>query len=390
MLAALNTPRQIVEILPAFPESPASLPDGSHAARNEAFGLYEAPLQGRPYRIQLRPGAAWTAILQGRVGAPGSLRLLVQLRGGEVVAIERAPVVLQMLFARLSAILTAGSLILVVMMTICYLQLVRPIDRLARATATLAPDGQGADLPVQGPEEIRRLVRCLNDMRDRIRDLVEGRTRELAAIAHDLRTYLTRLRLRAEFITPDRERDAAVRDLEEMGGLLDDTLLFASQLHRSTRSPPASADVAAEVAQFVAVRAAAGQDVTLRARPATSSLVPCPPLALRRMLANLTDNALRYGDAAWISLEDDEAGVCIVVQDDGPGVPEHLIDTLTEPFMRLEPSRGRETGGAGLGLSIVKLLAEAHGGRLSIGPGSPRGLRATIWLPTLRTTSRCA
>lgn len=380
VVEALNTSRQIVSLLPAPPDDEAAVLTPL-SRRSSVFDAYGRELGGRPYRIQRLQQQAWGSILSGRVGAPGSMRLLVELNSGEVLTIQRAPIVLQTLFARLSIIAAAGALVLLGMTGLFYVQVILPIDRLARGTAAIAPDGEGPDVPERGPAEIRRLAECLNDMRNRIRELISNRTRELAAIAHDLRTYLTRLRLRAEFIQDSAEREAAIRDLEEMGLLLDDTLLFAAQVHKRSTPPAEDIDLMAELHALAAMRQEAGQRVEVVTPRTPAIRVRCAPTALRRILANLVDNAVRYGGAARLSAGTAGDAVRLIVEDEGPGVPPEALARLMEPFLRLEPSRGRDTGGAGLGLTIVKALAESQGGGLELALAEPHGLRAVVHLP---------
>ncbi|HEX4273343.1 MAG TPA: ATP-binding protein, partial [Rhizomicrobium sp.] len=208
--------------------------------------------------------------------------------------------------------------------------------------------------------------------------LMNERTRILAAIAHDLRTYLTRLRLRTDFILDAEQQERAIHDLDEMGLLLEDTLMFAREASAPHQVPPAM-DVEREIRDFVGLRHEMGEPVT-HADVGHEIWARCAPLAFRRMLANLTDNAIRYGKGARLSTRLDGDMVRISVEDRGPGVPPEAIDRLMRPYERLEPSRGRGTGGAGLGLAIVKALANTQGGDLTIENVSGGGLRAVIVL----------
>lgn len=379
VLRALNTSRQIVRLEPALPEPPGHSNHVAARALRADFARYEPALDGRPYAIQTRPGRAWSSILKGRVGAPGSVRLVVGLRDGDTVSIERAPVVLQTMFSRGGLILLGATLIVVVAMAVGVWQVARPINRLSQAAARLSPDGAGSDLVPAGPAEVRRLTEQFNALRARIRQLVDGRTRELAAIAHDLRTYITRLRLRAEFIRDPGERAAAIGDLDEMSLLLDDTLLFARESRADARAA-APLDLSAAAAAFVAVREDAGQAVSFEAGPPPPP-TPCDPTAFRRILSNLVDNALRYGGSARVRVGLSDGEAVVTVDDDGPGVPHASLERMTVAFERLEPSRNRDTGGAGLGLTIVKALVESQGGRLELQNRAQGGLRATVRLP---------
>ncbi|MDZ4376311.1 MAG: ATP-binding protein, partial [Phenylobacterium sp.] len=261
------------------------------------------------------------------------------------------------------------------------LRTIRPVGALARAARGLADDVQAPDLPIRGVREVRALSDALNALRGRVRGLLDDRTRMLAAIAHDLRTYLTRLRLRAEFIADEDQRARAIADLEEMGQLVDDALLFARDATGAPGGEGRRIALAPELTALVARRRDLNQpveDVT----PLDAALaVHASPMALRRMLDNLIDNALRYGGGARLTARREAGVVAISVEDDGPGAPPEALARLTRPFERLEPSRGRDTGGAGLGLAIVEALAESQGGALTLENRPQGGLRATIRLP---------
>jgi len=236
-----------------------------------------------------------------------------------------------------------------------------------------------ADLPVTGATEIRILSAAFNDMKHTIRGLMDERTRMIAAVAHDLRTYLTRLRLRADFIAEPEQQARAIEDLKEMGLLIDDTIMFAREATGRGDSVAAIIDVGREVRDFISLRQEIGEPVSGTA-DGPALMARCAPLALRRILANLTDNALRYGKTARLQTHAEAGKVMIVIDDDGPGVPEDAVARLMEPFERLEPSRGRRTGGAGLGLAIVKALAKSQHGNLRIENRPEGGLRATVIL----------
>lgn len=350
--------------------------------RRLLFAPYRDAMGDRPFMIQVQPGAYVNALIarDGRLVTEGPVRILVRLHTGEVLVMERtAPAALRR-FVRRSAVMAAiGGLILVAMLWLAIRRTANPVERLAGAARQFADDLSAPDLPVEGPREIRDLSAAFNEMKHTIRGLVDDRTRMLAAIAHDYRTYLTRLRLRAEFIGDEDQRAKAVADLDEMGLLLDDTLAFARDT--TARQAPAPAlDVAAELARFVAARAEMGDPVALIGAPATLS-AHVAPLALRRMLSNLTDNAVRYGQVARLGALRDGASVVLRVDDEGPGVPAGALDRLVKPFERLEESRHRGGGGAGLGLAIVAALAESQGGRLTLENRPEGGLRAEIRLP---------
>lgn len=367
VLDALNRGPLRVELGQAFPVEPL----GARAARGDRFprlfGRYDTALEGRPFRVQARQLS----------GERGPVRLLVQLRTGEILMIQRSATLVQRVGDR-SMIFALAALAVMLLVLAVSLWTVRPIGRLAAAARGIADDSTSPDLPVRGVREVRALSAALNDLKRRVRALLNERTRVLAAIAHDMRTYLTRLRLRAEFIADDDQRARAVADLEEMGQLLDDTLLFARP---GSSEGPQAADLRAEIEALVARRREQGQPVEDASGAGEPLAVRATPLAVRRILDNLVDNAVRYGTAARLRAWREDGMVLLAVDDDGPGAPPEALERLTEPFERLEPSRGRVGGGAGLGLAIVRALAEGQGGALTLTNHPEGGLCALVRLP---------
>ena len=340
---------------------------------DDRYQSYAAALGDRTFQIEAR------RLLQHASGVrPRAIvRLSVRLASGEVLVLQRrAPAAAKDRVVRGALALSLVSLLMLVMLALAVRQTARPVADLAHAARRFGDDLQTADLPLRGPKELRALAEAFNTMQARIRGLVDDRTRVLAAIAHDLRTYLTRLRLRAEFIADPDQQARAIGDLDEMSALLDDTMLFAAG---QDQAPAPLSDLRSELETVIALRREMGQAVRLADGGAAFARVS--PLALRRMVGNLVDNAIRYGGETEVSLERTQDQAVIVVADRGPGVdPENLAQIL-EPFTRLEASRSRDTGGAGLGLAIVRGLAEASGGRLTLGNRPGGGLRAEVRLP---------
>lgn len=368
-----------VELLPGFPEESA---DMRAAPWLEARFRRAAPeLGNRTIRVQAREGGILSWAHRPDDGRRGPARLLVALNDGQVLAIERAPLVLQILVSRYLAVALVVAAILAASLAILLWQVVRPVQRLAAATDAFREGMDAPDVEVRGAYELRALAMAFNAMKHRIGGLVAERTQMLAAIAHDLRTYLTRLRLRAEYIEDGPQRARAVRDIEEMGQLLEDILTFARTEARADQGAQ-MVDARAEALAYVRIRREAGDDVAAATDDAPL-YCRCPPLEFRRILANLIDNAVRYGARARLVLRAEDGFGVLTVNDDGPGVPVALMARLTEPFERLEPSRGRHSGGSGLGLSIVKALAESQGGRLELDNDATGGLRATVRLPLI-------
>ncbi|HSX56662.1 MAG TPA: ATP-binding protein [Sphingomonas sp.] len=378
VVAAASNGSITAELLDGFPDDTTD-GDLRSAPRLEArFRRYAVALGDRPLRLQVRDGGLLASIVLDETGR-GPVRLLVGLEDGHVLAVERAPLVLQVLASRYFAVaLVAAAIIMALLATLLW-QVVRPVRQLVSATEAFRDDVAAPDAQLGGALEVQALAAAFNSMKQRIGGLVGERTQMLAAIAHDLRTYLTRLRLRADHISDPGQRERAVRDVEEMGQLLDDILMFA----RAEAKQGAGAhiiDARAAAADYVRMRREAGDDVGFAAG-GEPLLCRCAPLAFRRILANLTDNAIRYGTRARIALRHEGEDVVITVTDNGPGVPSELISRLTAPFERIEPSRGRHSGGVGLGLSIVKALATSHGGEIEIENRTTGGLRVLVRLP---------
>lgn len=259
----------------------------------------------------------------------------------------------------------------------------RPLRRLAKSVQDFAADGAPRPTDVRGAPEIRRLTEAVNAMQTRIAGLIRGRTVMLGAVSHDLKTYITRLRLRAEQIPGAAQRDRAGADLDEMARLIDDAIAVARGASELGRRE--SVDLAALLRDDVAARD--GARVTLEIDGAAHRMAG-DPVGLRRLFGNVIDNALRYGETARVHLRRETDAIRVDIDDDGPGVPEAERLDVFEPFLRLEASRNRDTGGSGLGLAIVKQIAEAHGGGVAIGSSPMGGARITVTLPGSNIGSR--
>jgi two-component system, OmpR family, osmolarity sensor histidine kinase EnvZ len=253
----------------------------------------------------------------------------------------------------------------------------RPLRELAHSLAVFARDGAPREIMPHGAPEIRRLIATTNDMQSRISALIKGRTMILGAVSHDLKTYITRLRLRAEMIENEDQRVRAERDLDDMTALIDDALSVARGAAPSGRREPVN------LTTLVRDEIARRQDGALEMIPQAEAEAPVygDPVALRRVIGNLIDNARRYGARCRVSLRRMSGMIVIAIEDDGPGIPEAEREAVFEPFYRLETSRSRMTGGAGLGLAIARQIAEAHGGTIRLGDSALGGLRADFQLP---------
>ena len=252
-----------------------------------------------------------------------------------------------------------------------------PLGALASAAERFGRDVGAAPLPEAGSREVALATRAFNDMQARLRELVDNRTRLLAALSHDLRTPLTLLRLRTEEVADAGERDRMLATIAEMDEMIGQTLAFARE--EVAAGPRRATDLAALIASLVDDRADLGRPVAFA--PADPVVVACQPTALKRALGNLIDNAVTHGGGARVALTATPARATVAVDDDGPGIPPAELARVLEPFYRLEASRSRDTGGVGLGLAIAQAAVVAHGGTLTLENRVPHGLRATVTLP---------
>jgi signal transduction histidine kinase len=264
--------------------------------------------------------------------------------------------------------------------------LTAPLSSFAKAAESFSLNGAAAPLPERGPEEIRSVAKALNRMRERITTLIDDRTRMLAAISHDLRTPITRMRLRSEFIEDEGHRSRMLRDLDQMRSMLESVLSFL----RNDRKLEAMTlvDIASTLQlvtdQFADMGHKVGYDGPEHA------MATVRPDDLHRSVTNVVENAVRFGAEATIRLGVSADTVTIYVEDDGPGISDARKDVMLEPFVRGDDARNMdETAGFGLGLSIAHAIVLAHGGELSLHDRQPQGLVVRIQLP-VRQSQRSA
>ena len=260
-------------------------------------------------------------------------------------------------------------------------RLAAPISALAAGAERLGRDPRSPPLDITGSSEVAAAVTAFNEMQDRIRRYVDDRTGMMGAIAHDLRTPLTRLRFRIEAV-PEPLRTKMEADIDHMEAMVSSTLSFVrdAALPRDRRK----LEMASLVETVMDEAALTGADAAVRR--AERVVVDGDPLALKRLVANLVDNALKYGERARARVFSEDGMAVILVEDDGPGMPESEIERVFEPFHRLESSRSRETGGIGLGLAVVRAVARSHGGDVVLRNRPRGGLSARVTLPlALRT-----
>ncbi len=260
-------------------------------------------------------------------------------------------------------------------------RLIGPVATLAAAAERLGRDVNASPLPEGGPDEVARAAHAFNTMATRIRRFVTDRTFLLTAIGHDLRTPITRLKLRAEFIDDDELRQKFTADLDELDNMLAATLAFGRDAADS--EPAIPLDLGALLRTVL--------DETADARPDTAEhleysgpehmVLAGRPVALKRAFANLINNAVKYAGSAHVTLARDPQQARITVEDRGPGLPPDELERVFDPFYRVESSRNRETGGTGLGLSIARNILRAHGGDVTLSNRPGGGARALVVLP---------
>lgn len=256
--------------------------------------------------------------------------------------------------------------------------LVGPLRRFAWAAENFDPNGEIALLPERGPYEVRAAARALNRMRERIRSLIDDRTQMLAAVSHDLRTPITRLRLRCEFIEDEATRTQILDELSHMGAMVESVLYFLRDGQR--REVATSIDLATSLQTICDQFADTGHDVSYDGPDHV--VIRAYADELHRAIANLIDNAVRHGGKADIRVTAALSAVTIAVEDDGPGIPDADKEAMFKPFVRGDAARGMNSqSGFGLGLSIARTVVEAHGGTLRLRDRTPRGLIAEITLP---------
>jgi signal transduction histidine kinase len=267
-------------------------------------------------------------------------------------------------------------IVMVVALFVTARSITRPLSELARAADSVGRDLRQPKLAEKGARELRHAARAFNTMQDRLQRYLDSRSRVLAAMSHDLKTPLTRLRLQVETLEDSALQSKFDKQLDEMESMVHGALALFRGLDDDEGLAPI--DINELLATLQAEFAEMGAPVSIEGRAARG--LTGKPQALRRCLTNLIANAVKFGSRALISVEDG-ASLVIRIRDDGPGVPDEELEKVFEPFYRLESSRNRDTGGTGLGLSIARDLAQAHGGSVVLKNRPVHGLEAILTLP---------
>lgn len=325
-------------------------------AIGKRYELEAAALPGPPEHMQVH--------MRLSDGAPLTIDLLPR-------GLPMAPWLLPLLFSQL---LLIGAIC-----WLCVRQATRPLAELARAADALGPDLRPSRMTEEGPQEVARAATAFNAMQERIAKYMTERMQILASVSHDLQTPITRMRLRTELMDADPvQRDIILRDLQQMEEMVREGVTYARAAHGASEQPR-NLDLDAFLDSLVLDYQDLGKPVTLQG--ALGAPLATRPLALRRVLGNLVDNALKYGGTAEVQVAPAAyGGAEIRVLDRGPGIPPELLETVFQPFYRVEGSRNRETGGTGLGLAIARQLAQALGATLSLQNREGGGLEARLTL----------
>jgi signal transduction histidine kinase len=262
-------------------------------------------------------------------------------------------------------------------------RMVRPLVLLEDAVASVGPDGLLPELPERGPAEVRATAKALNSLSSRLKRAMESRMRLVAAAGHDMRTPITRMRLRAEFVEDEEERAKWLTDLDELERIADSAIALVREETGNAAPEPVRLDEL--VAGIAAELKTQNLDVTCKA--AMPVTVQASPFKLNRALRNLMINAATHGVRARVSVTNGHGDMArIVIEDDGPGIPPEVMHQVFEPFFRADPARRQDIPGAGLGLTIANEIVQRAGGRISIANGPGGGLVQIVELPEMTAT----
>jgi signal transduction histidine kinase len=380
---ATERPRLFADIARTFPQLDIeSLPSGFDAAAADPAGFEQRMLHRRL-------GASYRVVALGRDAdshKADSHKIGIVLPDGTMISARLSderprpfwggPWMMTLLFAVISVSLLGLW---------AARALTAPLSSFARAAEDFSLNGAAAPLPERGPQEIRSVAKALNRMRERITALIDDRTKMLAAISHDLRTPITRMRLRSEFIEDDGHRSRMLRDLDQMRSMLESVLSFL----RNDRKLESMTlvDIATSLQLVTDQFADMGHKVAYQGPEHAMATVR--PDDLHRSVTNLVENAVRFGAEATVRLIASPDLMTIEVEDDGPGISDARKDVMLEPFVRGDDARNMdEASGFGLGLSIARTIVLAHGGTLSLNDRAPHGLIVRIQLPVRQEARR--
>jgi signal transduction histidine kinase len=288
------------------------------------------------------------------------------------------PVAAQFSVVSIGAWVIAALALAALLSLVAARRVVKPLSKLSGALDRLGPGGDDPSVPPHGPQEIEGIIRAFNRMRERLRRFNEDRTRMMAAMSHDLRTPLTRLRMRIEMAEGLEDQQKMLDEVDMMTGMVESILSFTrDDARQEARS---LVDLTALVESICEDAADAGEKVTFSGPRGVT--ISCRPTAMRRAISNLVDNAVKYGGIAIVTLAPESDCVVILVEDEGPGIPRAERDKVFEPFYRINSARDPSTGGVGLGLSVTRSIIWEHGGEITLNARKGGGLCVRIDVPS--------
>jgi len=325
-------------------------------------------------------------------GTQTGVRVETGLKDGHWLLVESSlnlPSVVDPVAIEFSRVLFAAWLVVsilpgIVLAFLAARRLVKPMSELAAAVEQLGGTADAPFVSPRGPREVRALIEAFNRMRERLRRFNEDRTRMIAAMSHDLRTPLTRLRLRTELVQDDNQQPRMLAEIDNVIGMIESMLSFARDDAR--HEPRTLVDVSALTEDICLDAVDAGEPVTYSGPRGIT--ISCRPTALRRAISNLIDNAVKYGNRAYVSLVPEPERVVLMVEDEGPGIPRSERERVFDPFYRIENSRDPNTGGVGLGLSVTRSIIWEDGGDIILGTRKGGGLSVRVELPTGAVSGR--
>jgi signal transduction histidine kinase len=256
-------------------------------------------------------------------------------------------------------------------------QFSKPIERLAAAVRQFGLNPRAPPIAETGPRELQEVVKTFNAMQAQIQKFVAYRTMMLAAISHDLRTPLTRMRLRGEFIDDQEQQARLFRDVDEMQNMIDEALAF----FRDDATAEATTTFDLPHVLLTIANDYADQDIDIAYAGPVHAVYRGRPFALKRAFTNLIDNAAKYAKSPEIELSCEDTALVVAIRDRGPGIPADAIDNVFRPYYRVDKSRNRSTGGVGLGLTVAQAIVQGHGGEIILKNRPEGGLEARIVLP---------
>ncbi len=378
--AAMSTPATKVAVVDAPPATRGGL---AMPGMTVALRAYLAALDGRSVSIM----AGLRRIDQSpdvRVGsetmrATAPVRIVIGLRNGKLLLIEAMGPASQRFTGVRLGVLALAVTLLIGFGTLWFMnRQMKPLEQLAKAVEQFGTRLEASELKEEGTIELRQLIAAFNRLQANIGDLVRGRTRLITAVGHDLGTYLTRLRLRAEYIADADQRERAIRDIDDMHGLMQETLALAKLQHDGESDAPV--DVVPLLQNTIAGFAEAG-GLVREVLPSAPVMLRIGPAAFARAAGNLISNALKYGREADVHLSVSGAMAELMVEDRGPGIPPEERAAVLEPFYRRDHARNLNERGFGLGLAIVSEVVKGANGTLTFEDRDGGGLRVKIALP---------